>query len=366
MSASLGEGAVAAEQAVQVQIQVDPAPPRIGRIALPPQPPVAQPPQPAQPTTPAPPAPPKPPVDPHIVRLHMADGTIVSGKLSITDLAVDTKFGRLSVPVTKLRYIRPGIESKPKTREKVAAWIVKLGSDSADDRKLAGSDLFAIGPNVRQLLRDALDGAGPRQATELKALIDRLNEHADASAATPADTTTLDVIATTEFTIAGKIVPQSFQLTSDFGTLTMSVEDLVKADRDTGDPAEESRSLAVNEENFVNKTLKSTGLRVDKGDKIIIRASGQLQMSRWGPNVVASPEGASNTGWYQNGKIYNGALIFRIGNGGSIIKAGSALTYTATESGVLHFGIAMNPRFGINDGINYPGEFKVDVKVIKK
>ena len=33
---------------------------------------------------------------------------------------------------------------------------------------------------------------------------------------------------------------------------------------------------------------------------------------------------------------------------------------------VLHFGIAMNPRFAVNDGLNYPGEFKVDVKILKK
>ena len=30
------------------------------------------------------------------------------------------------------------------------------------------------------------------------------------------------------------------------------------------------------------------------------------------------------------------------------------------------FGIAINPRFGVNDGFKYPGEFKVDVRVMKK
>ena len=57
--------------------------------------------------------------------------------------------------------------------------------------------------------------------------------------------------------------------------------------------------------------------------------------------------------------------VLRIGNG-VYQKAGTNLTLTATEAGTVSLGIAINPRFGVNDGLRYPGEFKVDVRVIRK
>lgn len=317
----------------------------------------------AQPEVTPAPAVPAVPVDPRVIRMTLADGSIISGKLSITTLAIDTKFGRLAIPIEKIRYVKPGLDSRAGMREKTTQWLEQLGSDNAEARKAASAELLKLGLPIRESLRGLLQDSNGVRAAEAKSLIEKINEQANQDDIDPADLTTLDVIATTDFTMTGRIVPQSFDLASDFGDLKMQLTQLVKLDRDTGTAAEERKTITVSQENFIARSMKSTGLRVEKGDKLTIRATGQLNMTRW--NTTATPDGASNTGWYLSGKIYNGALCLRIGSSGQIIKVGNSLNYTATESGVLHLGIAMNNRYA-QDGIDYPGEFKVDVKLQKK
>ncbi len=308
---------------------------------------------------------PKPePIDPRIIRMHLSDGSIISGKLGITTLAIDTRFGRLNVPIERIRYIKPGIDSRPQLKEQVQGWIEQLASSNVEERKVAAGRLATLGPSALQLLRPLVHDASAARAAEARAIIEKISDELDMEMLDPAELSTQDVIATDAFTITGRIVPQSFALDSDFGNLTMALADVMKADRDGGEPEEERKTLAVDQNNFVSRTMKSTGLRVTKGDRITIRASGQLAMTRWG-NAVATPDGAVNAGWYLNGKIYNGALCLRIGNAGQITKVGNNLTLTATETGVLHLGIAMNPRYA-SDGYQYPGEFKADVRVKKK
>jgi len=303
-------------------------------------------------------------IDPRIIRLHLSDGSVISGKLKITALEIDTRFGRLSVPIEQIRYIKPGLDSRPKLREQVSGWLEQIASSNVEERKAASAQLTKLGPMVLQLLTELKHDASAVRAAEARAIIERIQENLDREMIDASDLTTQDVVATSAFTITGKIVPKSFALDSDFGDLNMALADVMKADRDTGEPEEERKSLSVSQDNFVTRTMKSSGLRVTKGDRITIKASGQLSMTRWG-NAVATPEGASNTGWYISGKMYNGALCMRIGSSGQITKVGSNLSVTATESGILHLGIAMNPRYA-SDSYQYPGEFKADVRVKKK
>ncbi len=305
------------------------------------------------------------PVDPKVIRLHLSDGSIISGKLTIDALPVDTRFGRLTIPIEEIRFVRPGLESRPAEMEKVTALLENLGSANVTERQAAATELAKYGPIVRDQLQAlaADQPQGPR-AAEIRTLLERINEKMESEGLDADDFSSQDIIATTKFTIAGRIVPQSFQLESDFGNLTMSLADMLKADRNTGEPEEERKTVTVAQENFVTRTMKSTGLRVTKGDKITIRATGQITMTRWG-NAVATPEGAANTGWYVNNQIYNGALCMRIGSGGTISKVGNSITVTAPASGVLHLGIAMNPRYAA-DSFQYPGQFKADVRIQRK
>jgi hypothetical protein len=49
------------------------------------------------------------PLGPKFIRLHLQDGSVISGDLSVAEISVETQFGKLVVPIEKLRSFTPGL-----------------------------------------------------------------------------------------------------------------------------------------------------------------------------------------------------------------------------------------------------------------
>jgi hypothetical protein len=111
--------------------------------------------------------------------------------------------------------------------------------------------------------------------------------------------------------------------------------------------------------------FKSTGIRVQAGDKIVLKAEGSVIMSPWGSNAATGPDGAPNYGWYVPNQIPGGALVARIGEKGTIFKVGRQSTFTAKNAGVLQLAIGIQPEYA-NEGYNYPGQFSVKLRIDPK
>ncbi|MEX2025856.1 MAG: hypothetical protein WEH44_01125, partial [Pirellulaceae bacterium] len=47
---------------------------------------------------------------PKFMRLHLQDGSVISGDLTVTEIAVETQFGKLVVPIDKIRSFAPGLD----------------------------------------------------------------------------------------------------------------------------------------------------------------------------------------------------------------------------------------------------------------
>ena len=44
---------------------------------------------------------------PKFMRLHLQDGSVISGDLTVSEIAVETQFGKLVVPIDKIRSFAP-------------------------------------------------------------------------------------------------------------------------------------------------------------------------------------------------------------------------------------------------------------------
>src|SRR5687767_10347418 len=51
---------------------------------------------------------------PKHIRLHLLDGSVISGDLSVSEIEVETSFGKLVVPIDRIRSLKPGLDSYPK------------------------------------------------------------------------------------------------------------------------------------------------------------------------------------------------------------------------------------------------------------
>lgn len=322
---------------------------------------------PARPETPA--APPlaatSPAPDSDLIRLHLMDGAVIAGRLSMKEITVETQFGNLSVPVTSIRSITPGLGSHPELAKQVSKLIVDLGSSNYNEREKAQQALLKLGLMVRAELEKAQSDTDVERRNRAKAILaefDQLQEEGDSSDHAATILAQRDTVETTEFTIVGKIVPQSFSISSPYGDLNIKLADIRRGQRDTAKKEDIRQTFSVDGTHMAFRNTLNTNIRVERGDVVTIVADGTLTMTPWGNGSISTPEGGQNFGWFIPGQIPSGALVGRIGNE-QFVKYGSKHTFTADKNGALQLGIGMQADYAENQ---FPGKYTVKVRVQKK
>ncbi len=309
----------------------------------------------------------RPPVDPKMIRLHLMDGSVISGKLSVEDLELETQFGTLTVPVTELRSFTPGLVHHPELGKKVYDLIDALGANDFDEREKAQKELVKLGSSVRVELEKRRDDKDAERRTRIKTILDELetqqgDEEGDAAAG-GVPLIERDTVETSAFTAVGKILNKSFTVASLYGPLTVKLGDIRRGERDSTKKTEIRRSFSVEGTNLVQRGLKASDIRVERGDKVTITADGTVTMTPWGNNMVSTPDGGANFGWYVPNSIAGGSLVAAIGDAGSIFKVGSKSSFRAQRSGALRFGVAMQNEYSNQ---NFPGRYNLKIRIERK
>jgi predicted transcriptional regulator len=307
---------------------------------------------------------------PRYLKLHLFDGSILTGDLSIAEITVDTQFGKLVIPIEKIRSFTPGLDSYPELAAEITIKIKNLGSDDYKTREAAHKELSAMGAKIQHELAKYVADENveiKRHVGEiLKEIEESLEEQSDEEeSAVEQPWIRLDTVVTTDFTVIGKVSPSEFKVASKYGVLNVKLADVRKAERELGVKESFRKSVTVTGDNLAQRSFKSTGIRVQAGDRITFRADGSIVMSPWGSHASSGPDGAPNYGWYIPNQIAGGTLVGRIGEKGTIFKVGRQSTMVAKSSGVLQLAIGMQGDYA-NEGYNFPGEYRVKLKIDPK
>lgn len=306
-----------------------------------------------------------PSTDPEVVRLFLMDGSVISGKLSVKEIEIETKFGVLKVPITSLRSFTPGLASHPELDKQVYNLIDKLGSSDYDERELAQQALIKMGEPVRPELEKRIADSDKERRERVKNILDELDEGRDSEDAAPRNDWLIphDSIETSEFTAIGKINTPQFTVASLYGPLTIKLSDVRRGEREAGKPPSITKTITVDSSNLVQRAMKDTGIRVERGDKITITAEGSMGMTPWGAGVLSTPDGGGNFGWLVQGSIPGGALVATFGTNNNYVKIGSKASLRAPKTGNLRLGVAMQRDHANQE---FPGSYTVKITVERK
>ena len=299
-------------------------------------------------------------VGPREIRFHLQDGSVLMGELSIAELSVTTDFGSLTIPIEKIRSLRPGLSSNPELKATLDDLVAKLASENYEEREQAQKDLISYGAKLRTFLTTLTDDGDSERQRRLQVIreaIEQQMEMGDESEATP-PWIEGDTVVTDTFTIVGKIENQDFTLASRYGTLNVALGDIDHGTRSWGSRDSVSRTIKLGGSNFVQLKLASSRIRVEPGDRITVKVEGSLQLSPWGQ--MSTAEGMPQFGTYM-GKFAVGSVVAKIGNG-ELIGIGTDETFTAKTAGTLQFGISMMDNF-VQGGYEWPGEYSVKIRV---
>ncbi len=303
------------------------------------------------------------------MRLYLMDGSVLAGKLELEVLIVETKFGGLTIPVASLQSFTPGLGSHPQLRRRLGELIEELGSEDFGVREAAQGELRRMGVLARAHLQAASDDTDPERKKRVEQLLDELtafDDVADSHFGDPGELTEplaeRDTIVTDEFTVVGKIVPQSFEVVSRYGRLTVKLSDIRRLVRPTEVPEDSQKRLTITGANLIQQGYRDSGLLVRRGDRISVIAEGTLMMTPWGQQAISGPDGGPNYGWYTQNQIPSGCLVARIGESGPVLKIGARADIVAEQTGRLGFAVAMQQNFANQ---MFPGEYRLRVRVTR-
>ena len=302
-------------------------------------------------------------VDPDRFRFILTDGSKVTGRLSLPHLELATEFGRLAIPITKLVQVVPGLEQRPEDRQEIEQLVQTLGKGEKECAQ-ARDELIKMGAKVRELLRQQREEAGEKVQVEIDKVLARLDELAPDEAAGDDSLLLQDQVRTAKFTVVGRIVSDKFRIETRFGDLTVTMGDVVRVERLGVDGLTNAqKSLDVDGANLAQLKFKDSGIQIQPGDKIIVRAAGSL--SRAGSKAFAStPDGSTRFGQYsQDPPILGGTLVAKVGPSGKVVRVGSGSTFVAKQRGVLQFAIGMRPEYV--GRLEFTGKYTVSVKVLR-
>ncbi len=303
------------------------------------------------------------PVDLELMRFVLDDGMSISGKLSVKEIQVETEFGTLTIPIQRIRRFRPGLDRRPDELRALTKLIESLGDADQAKADAAAGELRNMGPGVREELERHLDDGGEVRIERIRKLLDQLYAQVDAfdNGEDSAPLIREDWIQTERFTVIGKITPESFQVNSQFGSLTVSLANIQTARRAlSGSLPDVRRSFSIDGNYLAQLKYKNTGIRVRRGDKVSVQASGRINRSG-SSSYVSGPDGSSRFGTFsQNPSIRGGALVARVG-GGPVVQVGSRGSFIARRDGTLRFAIGMRPDYV--GRYQFQGRYDLRVKV---
>lgn len=299
------------------------------------------------------------------VQLHLLDGSIIGGDIQTESIDVKTAYGMLTIPISRIVQIHPGLNSRPEFTEKISHLVEELGGTSASGRDAAQKELTAMGVKIRSVLNQLGSGGNAerkKRIAQIQAIfVEEIEANEEEFVEVERSVIFSDTIVTPDFSVVGEIQQKQFKVKSKFGDLKVNLGDIKLADRQVElNRPPVRKSVSVSAMAFFQTKPQSTKIRVNKGDKISIRAVGVIQWTNW--SASSTPEGLTNRSQW-NG-INSGKLTARIGTDNSrCVQIGSNGDFVAKTNGILYLGIAMRDSYATNSGYTWTGQYKAKIVI---
>lgn len=280
-------------------------------------------------------------------KLKMRDGNIMSGTSSIDKINLETSFGKLIIPIKNATTVELGIVENEAKKEELLKKAKSLDASSEEVREKTYQEIIDYGISAIPTLYNFIYSSeytlndintiytAESALKELKAI----NNVKDA--------TSFDDVISIDYNykIGGKSSISAISLKTEYGSLEIPREKIEKIDImyiEEGDANSKKFVLMASTHISGNQTggFLSTGINVKPGQKISITASGEVVLASLS-NGKYTPDGAVGTvpNTYDAAYPTYGNVVYKIGETGTVMKAGSKFNGISDSSGLLYISI---------------------------
>ena len=279
---------------------------------------------------------------PSIAEVRFGDGSIVRMTLLQEHLEVNTKYGKLTIPVNEVRKVEFGLHVPPDVNAQIGQSIKRLASDVYKERDSAGKELVQVGHFAYPSLQKASKSGDQEVSYRAVGLIKQISERVAPELLRIREE---DVVHTAEFTVIGQITSQTIKAHSPhFGR-----GGAPKAERAADDArcAQQGGKAGSGPRRSIKhgsslETWCDSGITLDAGQRLVLIGDGQVDLWPQGPGqYMAAPKGYNTAG--KGGQFMAGALVGKIGENGKAFYIGERYDGTANEEGKLYLQIVPSP-----------------------
>jgi hypothetical protein len=281
------------------------------------------------------------------LKLTLRDGNVISGTSeSISTVTLTTDWGKLEIPIKDVSSLEFGITPDESNKTKVINLVKQMNDEAEEKRQAAYDELVKLPIGCIPVLNDYIYGndyvaSEYTDYTAEAALSDMESTYGVDEGYSDKDIVTINY----EYTIGGVFSIKTVNLKTEYGDLNVPKEKISEVEVTYFDTENGDKSFKV----LANKHISgndnggwlNTGIKVKNGQKISIIASGEVILESLSGNKY-TPDGNADSDYeydYESSYPSYGNLVYKIGEYGDMIKAGSKYNGTAEESGALFLSI---------------------------
>ncbi len=301
--------------------------------------------------------------------VRLKNGDVVTGKSNLPKITVVTPYGSLSIPIEKVNTLKFGVPSDPTKTPAVLTDLKKLQTATPAESKVVYERLLGYGTPILAAVvaftQDANYKVSDNEEYTIEQLLEALYAKAGVTSADNVnDAVTYDGLNYVE----GAIAFTDINVQSEYGNLLfrrdkiesmdVSVIEEVTAGTDGSFKLKANYHISGND----SKGWVNTGVKVKPGDKFTITASGKIilkSLSGGAYNPDGYVSGTKDAAYTDDMSPKYGAVVYRIGEWGSVLQAGTKFVGEATEEGMIYISIYETVFDKTNSGT-------YSVKVVKK
>ena len=290
--------------------------------------------------------------DEHRPLFYLRNASRIAGVPKMAAIHLQTKYGKLRVPVKDILMLRFAERLTEEDREAAAEAVKSLVDEDEGARKAARQTLKKLGAPVLPTLRKSLRSKSEKLQPIAQSLYDDIRKAALKEASRAAELRPLidgddDEIVLDGYTLRGRIEEDAYTIDSEYGTLNVLRADLVGIIFQQSTQADVKLKVDATR-NTIPAGWVRTKINFTQGLTLRVKATGVVHQPNYG--VSGGPDGIrgyTNTAFPGMPSL---ALVAKIGKGGKPFVVGADYKAKPKRSGTLFFGIVPFRRNYVSSG----------------
>ncbi|HYV38586.1 MAG TPA: hypothetical protein VE988_23075 [Gemmataceae bacterium] len=274
--------------------------------------------------------------------IRLLDTSTIRAAIVQEKIDIVTKYGKLTVPTKDIVSIDMGVDVPSDVQKNVAQLIEFLDSENYKARELALRDLIELGPHAYPQLCCAVKSEKPEVAKRASMALEKIKAKHPAANLRLRD---FDIVTTTTFPIFGKVTPPTLKVKNDtFGAVDLKLTQVRVIRWVTASLAEADIVVDAGSYGSVPNKWLETSVDARSGVRLVIVATGTVDLWPQGPNYSSTPNGYNANGPSPPGTQFkSGTLLGRVGPEGPVFMIGDQFDGIMTRDGKLYLHIVPSP-----------------------